>query len=155
LGSYGPRNPPSWWGGPQAAFIEALLDGKPMDIHGDGCQQRSFTYVSDTVDGILAALSTPALRGEVLNIGAAEPIRIIDLAALVQNLLRIAPPLRARFVAYESFPGRYQDVREREPDVEKARALLGFRARVSLTEGLKQTIEWHRENREETRRASR
>jgi nucleoside-diphosphate-sugar epimerase len=155
FGSYGPRNHPSWWGGPQAAFIEALLDGKPMDIHGDGCQRRSFTYVSDTVDGILRALATPALRGEVLNIGASEPIRILDLAALVQSLLGIAPPLHARFVAYESFPGRYQDVREREPDAEKARAALGFQARVSLNEGIKRTIEWHRQNREEMGRASR
>jgi UDP-glucose 4-epimerase len=150
FGSYGPRNHPSWWGGPQAAFTEALLDGKPMEIHGDGRQRRSFTYVTDTVDGIVRALATPAVRGEVVNIGAVVPIRILDLAALVQSLLKIAPPLRVRFVAYESFPGRYEDVREREPDVEKARTVLGFEARVSLSEGVRQTIEWHKQRRAET-----
>ena len=45
FGSYGPRNHPSWWGGPQAAFIEMLLDGGTMEIHGDGQQMRTFTFV--------------------------------------------------------------------------------------------------------------
>src|SRR6478735_3290461 len=49
FGSYGPHNHPSWWGGPQSAFIETLLDGGVIDIHGDGQQVRTFTYISDTV----------------------------------------------------------------------------------------------------------
>ena len=55
-----PAQPPVWWGGPQAAFIEVLLDGRIMDIHGDGRQIRTFTYVTDTVDGFVRALDTPA-----------------------------------------------------------------------------------------------
>ena len=57
--SYGPHNHPSWWGGPQSAFIEALLDGETMEIHGDGQQTRTFTYVDDTVDGFVRALRRP------------------------------------------------------------------------------------------------
>jgi UDP-glucose 4-epimerase len=149
FGSYGPRNHPSWWGGPQAAFIEALLDGRNMEIHGDGRQRRSFTYVTDTVDGIVRALETPAVRGEVVNIGASEPIQILDLATVIQALFGIPPPLRARFVKFESFPGQYQDVREREPDTEKARTLLGFEPHVELKDGLERTLGWHQRRRVE------
>ena len=46
FGSYGPRNHPSWWGGPQSAFIERLLDDELIDIHGDGQQTRTFTFVA-------------------------------------------------------------------------------------------------------------
>lgn len=147
FGSYGPRNHPSWWGGPQSAFTEVLLDGKMMEIHGDGQQIRSFTYVSDTVEGFVRALRTPAARGEVVNIGGATPTTIVDLAHRVQAALGIPLPLRARFVGYETLPGRYQDVRERIPSVDKARELLGFEARVPLVEGLAKTVAWHIERR--------
>jgi UDP-glucose 4-epimerase len=46
--AYGPRNHPTWWGGPMSPFIESLLDGELIELHGDGRQVRSFTYVSDT-----------------------------------------------------------------------------------------------------------
>src|SRR5919201_2321643 len=147
FGSYGPRNHPSWWGGPQAAFFETLLDGGVVDIHGDGQQVRSFTYISDTVDGVVRALETPAARGEVLNIGGATPTTILELAHQVQRTLRISEPLRARFVPYESLGGNYQDVLYRIPDVTKARDLIGFEARVSIAEGLALTAEWHRDRR--------
>jgi UDP-glucose 4-epimerase len=147
FGSYGPRNHPSWWGGPQAAFFETLLDGGMMDIHGDGQQVRSFTYISDTVDGVVRALFTPEARGEVLNIGGAQPTTILELAGLVQEALGIPQPLHARFVPYESLGGNYQDVLYRIPDITKARDLIGFEARISLSEGLALTAEWHREHR--------
>jgi UDP-glucose 4-epimerase len=144
FGSYGPRNHPSWWGGPQAAFFEILLDGGVMEIHGDGMQTRTFTYVDDTVDGIVRAIRTPEARGEIVNIGGDTPTTILDLAGHVQRTLGIPQPLRARFVPYETLPGKYQDVRHRVPDTTKARALLGFEARVPLAEGLSRTADWHR-----------
>jgi UDP-glucose 4-epimerase len=147
FGSYGPRNHPSWWGGPQAAFFETLLDGGTIEIHGDGQQIRTFTYVTDTVDGFVRALRTPEARGEVVNVGGAAPITILDLARAVQSTLEIPQPLRARFVPYESLPGNYQDVRVRIPDTAKARTLLGFEAGVPLAEGLALTADWHRERR--------
>jgi nucleoside-diphosphate-sugar epimerase len=148
FGSYGPRNHPSWWGGPQSAFIEVLLDGETMEIHGDGQQVRTFTYISDTVDGVVRALRTPEARGEVLNIGGSTPSTILELAAAVQETLGLPQPLRARFVPYEALPGKYQDVRYRVPDMTKARELIGLEARVSLREGLAATVDWHRERRE-------
>jgi UDP-glucose 4-epimerase len=147
FGSYGPRNHPSWWGGPQAAFMEILLDGDMMEIHGDGTQVRTFTFIDDTVDGFVRALRTPAARGEVINIGGNQPCTILELATLVQEALEIPLPLRARFVPYAQLPGKYQDVLLRIPDTTKAREVLGFEASVTLVEGLRRTAEWHRDRR--------
>jgi UDP-glucose 4-epimerase len=149
FGSYGPRNNPSWWGGPQAAFFERLLDDKLMEIHGDGRQVRTFTYVTDTVDGVVRALDCPEADGEVINIGGDEPTTIFRLAQEVQAALDLRGPLRATFMPYEKIGGRYQDVRCRIPDGEKATRMLGFRATVNLAEGLRRTAAWHIERREE------
>lgn len=148
--AYGPRNHLSWWGGPVVTFVESLLDGEPMEIHGDGLQTRTFTYVDDTVDGIVSALERPDSRGEIVNLGGTETVTILELAELVQTTLGLpGKPLRARLVPYESLPGRYQDVRHRVPDTAKARRLLGFEASISLAEGLHRTVEWHRRCRSE------
>jgi len=140
---YGPNNHLSWWGGPVVTFYEALLRGELIEIHGDGRQTRTFTYVEDTVEAFLRALRVPEARGEVINVGATAPVSILGLAGLVQETLGIPQPLRARFVAYETLPGRYQDVRHRLPDVSKAERLLGFTAQVSLQDGLRRSLEWH------------
>ena len=144
---YGPRNHPTWWGGPVTAFTEALLDGEIMDLHGDGRQVRTFTYVTDTVDGFVKALDTPEAVGEILNIGGDEPITMIRLATAVQEALGIGGPLRAKLLPYEKIGGRYQDVRCRIPDTEKAARVLGFNAEVGLADGLASSIAWHLERR--------
>ena len=141
---YGPNNHLSWWGGPVVTFYEALLRGELVEVHGDGRQTRTFTYVEDTVEAFVRALRSPGSRGEVINVGASSPVTILELLGLVQATLGVPQPLRARFVPYESLPGRYQDVRHRVPDVSKAQRLLGFTARVALEEGLLRSLEWHR-----------
>jgi nucleoside-diphosphate-sugar epimerase len=146
--AYGARNHPSWWGGPLAVFLEDLLDGKEMEIHGDGQQVRSFTYVSDTVDGFVRALATPEAVGEVINIANEEPVKIIDLAQTVQTAMGFDGPLRAKIVSYESMGGNYQDVKIRVPSTEKAQRILGHKAQVKLEQGLEKTIAWHKSLRE-------
>lgn len=146
--AYGPRNHLSWWGGPTVTFIEALLDGELLEIHGDGLQTRSFTYVEDTVDGFVRALRTPEARGEIVNVGGTETMTMLQLAELVQSMLGVPQPLRARFVPYDALPGRYQDVRHRIPDTSKSKALLGFESQIGIDEGLARTIEWHKQRRD-------
>jgi UDP-glucose 4-epimerase len=141
---YGPNNHLSWWGGPVVTFYEALLRGQMIEIHGDGRQVRTFTYVEDTVEAFIRALHASEARGEVINVGASSPVTILELAGLVQETLGIPQPLRARFIPYESFPGRYEDVRHRVPDISKAERLLGFTAQVSLEDGLRRSLDWHR-----------
>jgi UDP-glucose 4-epimerase len=149
FGSYGPRNHPSWWGGPQAAFAEILLDGGVMEIHGDGTQIRTFTYIDDTVEGIYRSIISPEARGEIINVGGEHPTRIIDLADAVQRALEIPMPLRAKIVPYSDLPGNYQDVLKRIPDTTKAKRILGFTAQIDLDEGLERTMQWHLERREQ------
>lgn len=147
--AYGIRNHPTWWGGPLSVFFEDLLDGGTMELHGDGSQTRSFTYVSDTVDGVVRSLARPETSGEVINIGNDQPIAIVDLARKVQDAMGIEGPLRARTVELADIGGNYQDVRHRVPDLSKAKRLLGFEPRVSLEDGLALTLAWHRMLREE------
>jgi len=147
--AYGIRNHPTWWGGPMSPFIENLLDGKMMELHGDGRQVRTFTYVTDTVDGVVRALARPEVAGEIINIGGDEPTSIVKLAESVQAAMDIPGPLRATTLPLEKISKKYQDVRVRIPDCEKAARLLGFRATVGLEDGLRETIAWHRTLRAE------
>lgn len=145
FGSYGPRQNLSWWGGPQSVFIEAILHNQEIPVHGDGQQTRSFTYVSDTVAGIHAVIER-APAGELFNIGSTHEITILELAKLIHRLSNSSDELRIKMIPYDEISeGRkYEDVRRRVPDVSKAQELLGFEAKVSLTDGLQRTIEWQR-----------
>ncbi|HLJ28841.1 MAG TPA: GDP-mannose 4,6-dehydratase [Candidatus Angelobacter sp.] len=143
FGSYGPRQHLSWWGGPQSVFIDSILNGEAIPIHGDGLQTRSFTFVADTVAGILAALESDAANNQIINVGSTHEISIVDLAKLIHGLSGKTEPLRLEFVPYKKISGQdYEDVRRRIPDVSKAENLLGFKAHVSLEDGLRRTIEW-------------
>lgn len=145
FGSYGPRQNTTWWGGPQSVFIDCVLKGKPIPIHGDGKQTRSFTYVSDTVEGIYQAMIRPQANGEVINIGSNHEITILELARKVKQLSDTPGELSIEFIPYESFTGKkYEDVMRRVPDIRKCEALLGVRAKVGIDEGLARTIEWQR-----------
>jgi len=144
FGSYGPRQNLTWWGGPQSVFIGAILRDEEIPIHGDGKQTRSFTYVSDTVSGIVSVIEKGS-TGEVFNVGSTREICITDLAATIHRLSGSKVPLRLKFIPYDEIGGRrYEDVRRRVPDVNKASRLLGFEAKVGLEEGLRRTIEWQR-----------
>lgn len=146
FGSYGPRHHLSWWGGPQSVFIDAVLRNEVIPIHGDGQQTRSFTFVSDTVSGILAALERDSANNQIINIGSTQEINIVDLATMIHRLADPPDPLRLEFIPYQQISsGReYEDVRRRVPDVTKAQQLLGFKAKMSLEEGLLHTIEWQK-----------
>jgi UDP-glucose 4-epimerase len=145
FGSYGPRQNLSWWGGPQSVFIDAILRGETIPIHGDGQQTRSFTFVSDTVGGIQAAVESDAANGHIFNIGSTQEISIVDLAKMIHRLCGAKDKLNLQFVPYDEINGKkYEDVMRRVPDVSKAGELLGFRAKVGLEDGLLRTIEWQK-----------
>jgi UDP-glucose 4-epimerase len=144
FGSYGPRQHLSWWGGPQSVFIQAVLEDREVEIHGDGKQTRSFTYISDTTRGIMAALDTPEAIGEVINLGSTEEVTILELAHRIKLLSGTPGELKLKIVPYEQLGGGYQDVLRRVPDDSKAQRLLGFQAHVALDDGLTTTIDWQR-----------
>jgi UDP-glucose 4-epimerase len=145
FGGYGPNQSLSWWGGPQAVFIENALDGCPLPVHGDGSQSRSFTYVSDHVDGIISILESEHAN-IVVNIGCTEETTIRDLACLIWRLIHGTDDAPIEAVPYSSF-GKYEDVRRRVPDLSRARDLFGFEPKIGLEDGLRRTIEWQVERR--------
>ena len=147
FGSYGPRQNLTWWGGPQSIFIDCALRNKPMPIHGDGLQTRSFTYIKDTVEGTLKALESEDAVGKAINIGNTEEISIHDLGKKVWQHIRgdEAPEApKVEFIPYHQFPGRYEDVRRRVPDIRLAKEILRFTPKISLDDGLPLTIEWQK-----------
>jgi UDP-glucose 4-epimerase len=144
FGSYGPCNHRSWWGGPQAVFIEQALRNLPITVHGDGKQTRSFCYISDTVEGIALALESEKASGQIINLGSVEEIEIIELAKMIIEMTESKSKIE--YIAYESFGGGYEDVRRRVPDLRKANALFGFQTKVSLADGLQRAIAWHRQH---------
>jgi UDP-glucose 4-epimerase len=121
------------------------LNDREIPIHGDGLQTRSFTYVSDTVEGIYAAITKPEANGEIFNIGSTYEITILELAKTIKRLCHTPGELKVKFIPYESFTGgKYEDVRRRVPDTSRCEKILGVKAAVGLDEGLSRTIEWHR-----------
>jgi UDP-glucose 4-epimerase len=126
-------------GGAIRAFIEAALAGRDLVIHGDGAQIRAWCYVDDMVDALLLALEHPNAVGESFNVGnARSALTIYDLALRIKRLTGCSGELVFQ-------PLHYTDVELRVPNVDKARRLLGFEARVELDEGLGRTIAWYRE----------
>jgi UDP-glucose 4-epimerase len=125
-------------GGAIRAFIESALAGRDLEIHGDGSQIRAWCFVDDMVEAILLSLEHPAAVGESFNVGnARSAVTIYDLATRIKRIAGC--PGEIRFV-----PLDYTDVELRIPNVQKARALLGFEAQVELDEGLERTIAWYR-----------
>jgi UDP-glucose 4-epimerase len=141
FGSYGPHNHRSWWGGPQAVFIEQALRNQPITVHGDGHQTRSFCYISDTINGIRLAMESNKAVGQIINIGSDYEIDIKTLAEMIIRMTKSNSI--TEYIAYESFGGRYEDVYRRIPNLSKAKELLGYQPMVSLEEGLARTINWH------------
>lgn len=144
FGSYGPRQHLSWWGGPQSVFISAVLKDETVEIHGEGKQTRSFTYITDLVDGIVRATEYQSEPTPIFNLGNTDEITILELAHLVYELCETARPFKIKMVPYASIGGNYEDVQRRIPDISLARKVLGFEPRVNLRDGLLRTIEWQR-----------
>lgn len=146
FGSYGPNQPLSWWGGPPPVFIDAVLNGKVIPVHGSGKQTRSFTYVSDTIDGIYESIFREEANGRVLNLGSDEEVSIVELARRIHALSGRPGEPDIEFIPYDSFTDKkYQDVMRRVPDTSLAKRVLGFEARVALDDGLNRTIAWQRD----------
>lgn len=141
FGGYGPNQNLTWWGGPQSVFINKALDDEEIEVHGDGRQTRSFTYISDHVNGIVRSVEMDAANNKVINLGNTREISILDLARLIWRLVRGDEPPKIKLIPYETF-GKYEDVMRRVPDITRARSLLGFEPVVDLEEGLRLTVEW-------------
>ncbi len=144
FGSYGPNQNLSWWGGPQSVFITNSIKKRPLEIHGDGLQTRTFTYISDTIEALVACCLQDKANGEIFNI-ASFPEEEISIKALAETIWKMVNGYESEplyeFIPYSNF-GRYEDVQRRVPSIEKLKKYFGFSPKIRLREGLAKTIEW-------------
>lgn len=121
------------------SMARRALAGESVTITGDGSQIRAWTYVDDMVDGVLAALASPAAVGESFNIGnATQSVTISELARTIIDIVGSESTI-------EHVEALSADVHVRVPDTSRATELLGFTAQVPLHEGLERTVRWLRE----------
>ena len=118
-------------------FIVQSLLNQPITIYGDGMQTRSFCYVDDLVTGLVALMdSSDEITGPI-NLGNPGEFTMLELANLVREMTNSSSQI-------ELMPLPQDDPRKRQPDITKAKTLLGWSPTVELREGLEKTIEYFR-----------
>ena len=114
-------------------FIYQALKGKEITIYGNGEQTRSFSYIDDTLDGILKIIHNEG--SDVFNIGNDNEVTIKYLAEKIIELTNSNSK-----IVYHELP--INDPKQRKPDLTKAKELLNYKPKTSLEDGLKLTIDW-------------
>ena len=130
--TYGPRMHPND-GRVVSNFIVQALRGEPITLYGDGGQTRSFCYVDDLVDGLIALMEAPREVTGPINLGNPHEFTIRELALLVIELTGT----RSRLI-HAPLPS--DDPRQRRPDIARAEQILDWHPRIELREGLQRTI---------------
>jgi UDP-glucose 4-epimerase len=119
-------------------FVVNALHDRDIEIHGDGTQIRAWCYVDDMVEGILLAMEHPNSVGQSFNIGNVRAV--VTIYGLANTIVRVlGSKSQIKFIRKD-----YADVELRVPNVDKARDLIGFEAKVDLEEGLRRTGEHYR-----------
>ena len=116
-------------------FINQGLENKPMTVYGLGKQTRSLCYVSDMVKGLYLLATTPKQAGEIINIGNQNEKTILEIADIIKKLTQSQSEIVYKTIGQD-------DPKRRCPDIAKAKKLLNWQPKVSLKEGLKQTIKY-------------
>ena len=114
-------------------FIVQALKGEDITVYGDGSQTRSFSFVDDTVNGIIALMESS--HNDVFNIGNPNEITINELASKIIELTNSNSKLINKLLPQD-------DPKQRQPDITKAKSLLKWQPEVDLEVGLSKTIEW-------------
>ena len=118
------------------ALIGQALAGEPMTVFGDGSQTRSFCYVSDLVEGIYRLLLSN--EPDPVNIGNPSELSVLEFARTIRRLTGTSSE-----IVFKPLPE--DDPKVRQPDISRARALLGWEPKVKLEEGLSRTIDYFRQ----------
>ncbi len=136
--TYGPRMHP-YDGRVVSNFVRQALAGEDLTIFGDGSQSRSFCYVDDLINGILAMMEAPDDFPGPVNLGNPGEFTIRELAALVLELTGSESKIKV-----EARPLPEDDPHQRQPDIALARAQLVWEPMMPLRDGMKKTIDWFR-----------
>lgn len=116
-------------------FVQAAMSDKPFPVFGDGTQTRSFCYVSDLIEGLVAAMEKGG-KGEIYNLGNPQEFTVLELAEKVKGLIHASSEVK--FV--QDLP--VDDPKQRCPDITKAKEKLGWEPKIQLEEGLKKLINY-------------
>jgi len=128
-------------------FINQALAGQPITVYGDGLQTRCFCHVTDIVRAAAKLMDTSTAYGEIVNLGSDDQVTIESLAELVKEMTGSASEIVT--VPFEQAYGPdLKDMRDRKPDISKARALIDFQPTMGLRDILADTIEYQRQARE-------
>ncbi len=130
--TYGPKMHPND-GRVVSNFIVQALQGKDITIYGDGSQTRSFCYVDDLIDAMVRMMATEAGFTGPVNIGNPTEFTMLELAEIVLRLTASKSK-----IVHQSLPS--DDPKQRQPNIDLAKAKLGWQPKVTLEDGLKQTI---------------
>lgn len=139
---YGPRQNPIYV---VSQSVYRALRGEPPLLFDGGAQTRCFTYIADLVDGMILAANSPLAVGEVFNLGNDRERTIADAVRITRQGTGMEDAA-LDFDTVAEYGKVYEDIERRVPDVQKAREVLGWRAEVSLEEGIARTIEWAKQN---------
>jgi len=120
-------------------FIQRVSEDRPITIYGDGRQSRDFTYVDDIARGTILGLNLPGYQ--VVNLGAGQPVVLMDILRLVEQQLDKEAQL-----IHE--PRHLADMTATWADTTKAKTLLGWKPETSYHQGIANTVEWYLANRE-------
>ena len=132
--TYGPRMRPND-GRVVPAFIQQSLLGEPLTVFGNGSQTRSFCYVDDLIEGFWRLLKSG--EHHPVNIGNPREMTILQFAETIRALVGSSSPIEFRELPTD-------DPKTRQPDITRARSILGWEPRVPLEEGLSRTIDYFR-----------
>jgi dTDP-glucose 4,6-dehydratase len=119
-------------------FIQQALKGEPLTVYGDGQQTRSFCYVDDLIEGIVRLLLSA--EHMPVNIGNPEEITILEFAEKINKIVG-----NSAGIIYKPTDRLESDPQRRQPDITRARTILGWEPRINLEEGLRKTIPYFRE----------
>lgn len=117
------------------AFIDQALHGRPLTVSGDGSQTRSFCYVADMVDGLYRLMFSE--ERYPVNLGNPNEMTILEFAGHIRDFTGAASA-----IVFQALPE--DDPKQRQPDISKARRVLGWEPRVGLEEGLRLTVDYFR-----------
>ena len=118
-------------------FIVQALRGEPLTIYGDGSQTRSFCYVDDLVSGVIALMENASNDPGPINLGNPGEFSMVELASLVLEMTGSSSPIEHRDLPAD-------DPKQRQPNIDKAKKVLGWEPSVPLREGLGKTIDYFR-----------
>jgi UDP-glucose 4-epimerase len=124
-------------------FVGQALRNDPITVYGDGSQTRTFTYVGDVVQGIMALIDEPGAVGEIFNVGGEEEITIETLASKVKTITGSSS--RIEHIPYsEAYQEGFEDMERRVPDITRIQRLVGYRNTRDIDTILTRVVEYER-----------